>query len=50
MKRRAVEKVIGRMYRDSVERCGKLPGRKETRLMEKKAQGAAERAERRRGR
>lgn len=45
--RRAVERLTERIYKDKLQRTGKLPSGRETREMERKAVSTAERAERR---
>lgn len=45
--REAVERVVGRVYRDRLERTGSLPAQAEVREMEKKAREAAEALEKR---
>lgn len=40
--RKAVEKVVERLYKDRLERTGRLPSGKETRDMERKVRKAAE--------
>lgn len=45
-RRKAVEKIIERIYKDRLKRTGRLPAVSEIREMEKKAAGAAERRER----
>ncbi|MDP2689923.1 MAG: hypothetical protein Q8P48_07400 [Deltaproteobacteria bacterium] len=45
--REAVERVVGRIYRDRLEKTGRLPAPKEVREMEKKAREAAEGVEKR---
>lgn len=43
--RRAVERLVERLYRDRLERTGRLPGSKEVREMEKKAADVAREAD-----
>jgi len=45
--REAVERVVGRVYRDRLERTGTLPTQAEVRNMEKKAREAAEATDKR---
>ncbi len=42
--RKIVGRIVGRMYKHSLESSGKLPDRKDVRKMEKKAAMAAQRA------
>lgn len=42
-----VERVVGRVYRDRLERTGRLPEAREVREMEKKVKEAAEGLEKR---
>ncbi|MBI1913045.1 MAG: hypothetical protein HYS21_13745 [Deltaproteobacteria bacterium] len=46
--RRAVEKVIERIYKDRLKRTGRLPDAKETKAIEKKAREAAQIADKNR--
>ncbi|MBI5492008.1 MAG: hypothetical protein HY893_03650 [Deltaproteobacteria bacterium] len=48
--RKAVESVIGRMYRDHLIRTGRLPKSRELKEMEKKAKKAAEESDNRKAR
>ncbi|MDO8426210.1 MAG: hypothetical protein Q7T24_01695 [Deltaproteobacteria bacterium] len=45
--RKAVERVIGRMYKDLLMKTGRLPKKKELKEMEAKAKRAAEEADNR---
>lgn len=45
-KDRPVERLTERMYKDKLQRTGRLPSGREVREMEKKAIATAERAER----
>lgn len=49
-KAKAVERVIGRIYKDKLEKGGRLPGGKEVREMKIKAVKAAEKVDRARER
>ena len=49
-KAKVVERVVGRMYKDRLEKNGRLPGGKEVREMKSKAIKAAERVDRARER
>lgn len=46
--RRAIERVVERIYKDRLKRTGRLPGAKEVRAIEEKARSAAESAGRKR--
>ncbi len=48
--RKAVERVIGRMYRDHIIKTGRLPKSRELKEMESKAKKAAEEADNRKAR
>ncbi|HEY4706311.1 MAG TPA: hypothetical protein VII64_02555 [Thermodesulfobacteriota bacterium] len=48
--RRAVERLIERIYRDRLARTGKLPGAKEVRAIEKAAREAAQETDNKRAR
>lgn len=47
--RKAVERLIERMYRDRLKRTGKLPGQAEVREMEKNAHDTARKADNKMG-
>lgn len=48
--RKAVERLIRRIYEDRLKRAGKTPGADETRDLERKARAAAELTDNRRNR
>ena len=45
--REAVERVVGRVYKDRLERTGRLPAPSDVREMERKAMEAAENLDKR---